>query len=117
MLESNLNNQDTLLVPQKNSRSRYFLTPFIKDDKSIILYNLFSRLDYSDVIDIQYHIVEELEENRLDKIAVKYYNDSSYYWLIAMANNIIDPFIIVKGTTLKIPPTDSYILRGLTTNG
>ena len=50
-----------------------------------------------------YHIVDILEEGRLDKIALLYYGDSSYYWAIALANNIIDPFIIKSNTLLVIP--------------
>ena len=51
----------------------------------------------------RYHEVLPEEENRLDIIAQKYYNDASFSWMIAMANDIIDPFFIKSGTVLRIP--------------
>jgi hypothetical protein len=50
-----------------------------------------------------YHVVDTLEEGRLDKIALAYYGDASFYWAIALANNIIDPFIVKANTILVIP--------------
>lgn len=55
----------------------------------------------------KYHEVLLEEENRLDIIAYKYYNDASFSWIIAMANNIIDPFFIKRGTVLRIPDFSS----------
>nr|DAU63623.1 MAG TPA: Baseplate wedge protein [Caudoviricetes sp.] len=56
--------------------------------------------DNSDCI---YHIVEQNEANRLDIIANNYYGDPSFYWVIAMANDMIDPFIVKPNTMLTIP--------------
>ena len=50
-----------------------------------------------------YHVVDINEENRLDIIANNYYGDPSLYWVIAMANNIIDPFVVNINTLLVIP--------------
>lgn len=50
-----------------------------------------------------YHIVDIKEANRLDIIANAYYGDPSLYWVIAMANNLIDPFIVNANTLLWIP--------------
>lgn len=50
-----------------------------------------------------YHVVDILEENRLDKIAFEYYGDASLYWAIAMANNMVDPFILAPNTIIVIP--------------
>ena len=59
------------------------------------------------------HIVLPEQENRLDIIANIYYRDSSMWWAIALANNIIDPFIISSGTMLRIPPIESlYVVGG-----
>ena len=44
-----------------------------------------------------YHEVQNEEENRLDIISNKYYNTPDYYWVIAMANDLVDPFIIKVG--------------------
>ena len=42
--------------------------------------------------------------DRLDTIAYQYYNNSSYWWIIASANNIHNaPFGLKDGTILRIP--------------
>ena len=51
----------------------------------------------------QYHEVQTSEENRLDIIANIYYKNPQYWWAIAMANDIIDPFTIPAGSILRIP--------------
>lgn len=49
------------------------------------------------------HIVKSGEENRIDLIALKYYNNVRYWWVIALANNIYNAFLLTPGTSLKIP--------------
>lgn len=54
------------------------------------------------------YIVDNSTENRLDKISLMFYNDPTYWWLIAHANNIFDAFTEVKrGKQLRIPPLTS----------
>lgn len=57
-----------------------------------------------------YHIVTEREVNRLDIIANDYYGDPSFYWVIALANNMIDPFTISRDQVLRIPSRASLSL-------
>lgn len=57
--------------------------------------------------DDKYHIVTTQQIGRLDLIANQYYNNPSFYWVIALANDIIDPFIIDAGTILRIPATST----------
>lgn len=59
-----------------------------------------------------YHTVLTEEENRLDLIAYRYYHDGSMGWAIALANEIVDPFVIKIGTVLRIPPIQSLYVRG-----
>lgn len=48
------------------------------------------------------HFVKSNET--LDMIALYYYNNPTYYWIIADFNRIVDPFIeLVEGQQLKIP--------------
>lgn len=54
-----------------------------------------------------FHIVESMQANRPDIIAKIYYNDATWYWVILLANNIVDPFTIDAGTILRIPPTST----------
>lgn len=51
--------------------------------------------------------------DRLEIIAHKYYGDEEYWWVIALANRIIDPFAIPVGTTLHIPTEVKVILDKL----
>lgn len=60
----------------------------------------------------KYHIVEPIEEGRLDMISQIYYGDPQYFWVICLANNIIDPLTVIEGTILKIPDFDSLYFKG-----
>lgn len=59
-----------------------------------------------------FYTVTESEKNRLDIIAYSYYGTSNYWWVIAAANYIIDPFDIPVGTVLRIPPISSLYNKG-----
>ena len=113
MRESDLNNNQTLLISKKDSSSRYYFTNYVKNQDSKITYDLFTRISYEEDENITYHTVTILEQNRIDKISNLVYGTTKYWWLIALANNIIDPFIIIPGTTLKIPTITSFIQKGL----
>ncbi len=48
------------------------------------------------------HIVEQ--NDTLDIISLKYYNNPTYYWVIADFNRIRDPYISLKiGDRIKVP--------------
>jgi hypothetical protein len=51
---------------------------------------------------------------RLDTLAFKYYGDSDYWWVIALANRIMDPFSLVPGQQLRIPSDVKSILDKVT---
>ena len=55
----------------------------------------------------KYITVDRVHENRLDVIANETYGYSAYWWIIAKANNIVDPFDVPYGTVLRLPPTIS----------
>ena len=57
----------------------------------------------------QYHEVLREEENRLDIISNKYYGTPEFWWVIALANNYIDPFYIKAGTVIRIPVFSSLL--------
>lgn len=61
--------------------------------------------------DDKYHIVTAQQIGRPDLIANQYYNDPTLYWVILLANDIIDPFIIDGGTVLRIPTINSLYGR------
>lgn len=61
-----------------------------------------------------YITVDLINENRLDIVAYNAYGFSVYWWIIAHANNIIDPFDVPAGTVLRIPPLNSlYLSEGV----
>lgn len=48
------------------------------------------------------HIVEQ--NDTLDTIALQYYNNPTYYWVVADFNRIRDPYIPLKvGERIKVP--------------
>ena len=57
----------------------------------------------------QFHQVGVGEEGRLDLIAYKYYGNPLYWWGIAYASNIYDPFSIKVGDMLRIPPLTNIV--------
>lgn len=60
----------------------------------------------------QYFTVSIAEQGRLDIIASKYYNTPRFWWVIALANNIIDPFDVPVDTVLRIPSIVSLYNKG-----
>lgn len=44
-----------------------------------------------------------MQNESLDSIALKYYNNPLYWWIIADVNGISDPFSIRVGMELKVP--------------
>lgn len=82
---------------------RYTYTEIMEGQNGESHYNLYSRpISKVEIIDC-YHRVELREVNRLDIISLKQYGTSKLWWFIASVNNIIDPFYIPVGVTLKIP--------------
>lgn len=47
---------------------------------------------------------------RLDTVAHRYYGDSDYWWVIALANRIKDPFKLTVGSMLRVPVDPRSIL-------
>ena len=54
--------------------------------------------------DDSYYTVTLETENRLDLVAYSFYGSARYWWIVAMANGIIDHFDVAVGTRLRIPP-------------
>ena len=53
-----------------------------------------------------------VEENRLDIISMSIYGTPRYWWVIALANDIIDPFDVPVGTELRIPLIETLFNKG-----
>lgn len=64
--------------------------------------------DILDGVDTVDHILNRGE--RLDHLAYRYYGDAEYWWVIALANRIQDPFKMAVGLRLRIPTDVKSIL-------
>lgn len=82
----------------------------IKNNK--IYYETYDKYRIIESTEDIYYKVDSSNINRLDIIADKFYNNASYWWVIAMANNIINPFDIKINTILRIPTIISLYLEG-----
>jgi len=58
---------------------------------------------------IAYVAHKVLDSDNLDALALKYYNNPTYWWIIAFFNNITDPFINLREhfEIIKIPNISS----------
>lgn len=99
--------------------SRY--TPYrriLDKDGSNYYHESFNQTSINEGVTDQFFTVTVKQENRLDIIAVKYYGFATYWWIIAMANNVIDPFNIPVGTVLRIPQLSAiYLSKGVMSDG
>lgn len=60
-----------------------------------------------------YHEITVIDQYRLDLISYKYYLTVEYWWIIATANDILDPFNLEIGTILRIPAENLVISEWL----
>lgn len=95
----------------KNS-SRYRNLRTIEDTSGKIYHESWFQkvVDYS--AEDTYYVVTKETANRLDTISNYFYNTPRYWWVIALANYIIDPFDVAEGSRLRIPPLQSLYNKG-----
>jgi hypothetical protein len=89
--------------------NRYNTTKIIKNQKGI---SRKSTTIYPTIpIDLQTDIyIRTTSIERLDKLALQFYNDASWWWVLAMANGLGKGTIIVPSNTkLRIPSNDSAL--------
>ena len=83
-----------------------------KDDHRLIHETMYKYNIVESDADIIY-TVSKKTKNRLDIISTMYYKTPQYWWIIAIANDIIDPLTELKeGTTIRIPPLLSIYETG-----
>lgn len=99
-----VNTSTFLKLSTTNPGSRYYQSEILSTQDNVSIYGLYQ---YNRQVitfgDGQYHVVTEAERDRIDKVAYKYYGNVNYWWVIAEANNMIDPFTLVPDTTIFIP--------------
>lgn len=95
------------------NNSRYTnLRQLRNDDRGVLYHETWNKKYVDESAEDSYYIVTINEENRLDMIANSFYGTPKYWWVIAIANEIIDPFDIPIGTKLRIPPIISLYNKG-----
>ena len=104
-----------------NYVSRYEYTRVITEKDTLNrVYETYNDEKISESANDSYYKVTFIGENRLDIISNEVYGFATYWWIIAMANNIIDPFNVPVGTVLRIPPIsalyDTYNVLGTKLN-
>lgn len=80
------------------------------NDKSVYYQPVFI-----DIPESENDIYEQITDTsvRLDSIAYKYYADSKLWWIIAMVNNLNNPFVLKRNSILRIPSQSSLIKEGV----
>ena len=61
----------------------------------------------------QYHTITVVDQLRLDLIAHIFYEQVEYWWIIALANDIADPFDIPLNKILRIPSQEVILNKWL----
>jgi nucleoid-associated protein YgaU len=59
----------------------------------------------------QFHRVTDDDVTRIDLLAWKYYGDCALWWVIAEANDIINPLELETGRVLRIPAFETVQMR------
>ncbi len=59
-------------------------------------------------VDTVDHVIKAGE--RLDTLASLYYGDEELWWVIALANRIMDPFSLSIGTRIRVPSDARQVL-------
>lgn len=95
----------------KNDSRYKSLRTLYNEDRKVIVHENWNKVSIPRSSQDKYYTVEMVSENRLDMIASSYYNSPRYWWVIALANDIDDPFDVPKGTLLRIPPLSSLTGR------
>lgn len=88
--------------------SRYKNVRTIQDEETGRIYHETMNQYFVDESDSDSIFIVDVETtNRIDLISFRCYTTSKYWWVIALANYIIDPFDIPYGTALRVPPLTS----------
>lgn len=99
--------------PQFKTVCRYSTTNQILDnEKKVFYFETYNNYKVPESANDKFHYVNEITKNRLDIVAADYYGYPTYWWVLAMANNIIDPLNVPIGTKLRIPQLSSLYLEG-----
>lgn len=92
------------ILPE-NSRYRRF--DVIKDSNGDRFLESWRKIEIRETENDSFHEIQTKEENRLDLIANQYYDNHKFWWIIALANNLNNPFDLEVGEVLRIPSLEA----------
>lgn len=95
-----------------NNNSRYKNLRRLEGEKGKLYHENWIKKYIDESSEDQFMTVSLDDENRLDIISNRYYGTPRYWWVIALANEIIDPFDIPIGMYLRIPSLISLYNTG-----
>lgn len=95
-----------------NYVSRYSTTDRIFDKNNIAYHETYNMKEIPETDSDRYFKVDNTTVNRLDIIAYKCYGFTIYWWIIAIANNIMNSINVELDTVLRIPPLSSLYIDG-----
>lgn len=101
-------------VPKNyKNNSRYTnLRRLYDEEKGVYYHESWNQKFIDESPEDNFFTVTESEKDRLDLVSYSYYGTSNYWWVIAIANEILDPFDVPVGTNLRIPPIVSLYNEG-----
>lgn len=94
-----------------DSSSRYSNNERILYDTGEEIIETSDRIEFEHSNKDSYFTVEARHEGRLDLVSYEVYGTSIYWWAIASASGIYDPFDVKVGTVLRIPPIEKVLGR------
>lgn len=102
---------DTSALELLNQDSRYMHDLNVIEYNNIKMYDIpyYTNLD-NDNNDEFLSVTSEYFD-RLDKISYDGYMNSRYWWIIALINNISNPFDVKSGIILRLPSINKLLMR------
>ena len=73
----------------------------------------FPSIKTEDLEEVPHNVVMWKETDRMDAMAETFYGHSTYWWIICLMNNLVNPFSydLLPGTLIKIPNEASTIVN------
>lgn len=99
-------------ISYKNNSRYSKLRTYYDDVKNRRIHETWNQTVIQNTSQDQYFTVTKTEENRLDIISNYFYYTGKYWWVVAMANYILDPFDVPVGMYLRIPPISALYGEG-----
>lgn len=92
------------------SHNRYAKLDRIKYENGVEIIETANRIKFPISESDVYYTVPLAQEGRLDLISYQFYGSCLYWWAIAYASNIYDPFSVRAGDVVRIPSLTSIVI-------